>query len=93
MARRYGVAPRGKILIAGNGPLGLQLAHELVQLDHTEITLAEKADVRINLPLLKATFYSPSLVFNGVKYRWSILKSKFQLCTGGKSRLFLAIKK
>jgi len=82
MARRYGVAPRGKILIAGNGPLGLQLAHELVQLDHTEITLAEKADVRINLPLLKATFYSPSLVFNGVKYRWSILKSRIPVMYG-----------
>ena len=82
MARRYGVAPRGKVLIAGNGPLGLQLAHELVQLDHTDVILAEKANVRIHLPLFKAAFYSPSLVFNGVKYRWSMLKSRIPVMYG-----------
>ena len=52
MARRYGGAPRGKILIAGNGPLGLQPAHELVQLDHTEITLWKRL-MRINLLYLR----------------------------------------
>ena len=82
MARRYGVAPRGKILIAGNGPLGLQLAHEFIQLDHKEIVLVEKADVRIDVPLIKAAFFSPSLVFNGARYRWSTLKSRVPVMYG-----------
>ncbi len=93
MARRYGVAPRGKILIAGNGPLGLQLAHEFIQLDHKEIVLAEKADVLIDMLLLKAAFFSPSLVFNGARYRWSTLKSRVPVMYGWEVASIFGVKK
>lgn len=76
MVRRYGVIPSGKVLIAGNGPLGLQLAHEILRLGPHNITLAEKAAVNVNFQLLKAAFYSPRLMVDGAIYRWNTFKSK-----------------
>ena len=43
MVRRYGVVPKGRGLIAGNGPLGLQLVHEMIKLGKNQIILTERA--------------------------------------------------
>ena len=82
MARRYGVLPPGKVLIAGNGPLGLQLVHEMLTLGKFEITLVERAKIGISLPLLKAAIYSPQLIIKGLNYRWSAAKSKVPVMEG-----------
>ena len=82
MARRYGVLPEGRVLIAGNGPLGLQLAHEMLNLGKTKITLAERANLNLSIPLLKTAFYSPQLFFKGLGYQLSAMKSRIPVMTG-----------
>ena len=82
MVRRYGVVPKGRVLVAGNGPLGLQLVHEMLSLGKSDITLVERAKIGISLSLFKAAFYSPSLIIKGLNYRWSAAKNKVPLKEG-----------
>ena len=82
MVRRYGVLPKGRVLIAGNGPLGLQLVHEMIKLGKNNITLAERANLNLGSSLLKAAFYSPQLFSKGVGYQISAMKSRVPMMTG-----------
>ncbi|MEK9571524.1 MAG: FAD-dependent oxidoreductase, partial [Paracoccaceae bacterium] len=82
MVRRYGVMPKGRVLIAGNGPLGLQLVHEMLKLGKSEITLTERANFNLSFSLFKTAFYSPQLFFKGLGYRLSAMKAQVPIMSG-----------
>ena len=44
LIRAYQTAPGRRVLIAGNGPLNLQVAHELARAGHEPVAVAELAD-------------------------------------------------
>ncbi|MFK7889562.1 MAG: FAD-dependent oxidoreductase [Granulosicoccus sp.] len=67
-ARRYGVAPAGRILIASHGPLGLQLATEMKALGSNIVALAERGRPRPGIAALSALLASPGLVADGAAY-------------------------
>ncbi len=67
LARRYGVPPTGRVLIAGNGPLGLQLACELLDLGANVVGIAERAPFR-PLDLARAAAADPGLAAAGAGY-------------------------
>ena len=54
LVRRYGVAPGGRVLVAGHGPLGLQLAVEMRRLGVDVVALAERGRPRPALALARA---------------------------------------
>ena len=74
LARRYGAAPGGRMLIAGNGPLGLQLAVELLALGADVAAVAERAPSR-PLAMLRAGLADPRLGRDGLtmlaRLRWA----------------------
>ena len=82
MVRRYGVIPKGRVLIAGNGPLGLQLAHEMLKLGKNQITLTERANFNFGFSLFRTAFYSPQLFFKGLSYRLSAMKAQVPIMSG-----------
>ncbi|MDE0304919.1 MAG: FAD-dependent oxidoreductase [Albidovulum sp.] len=69
LARRYGVLPGKKILVASNGPLGLQLAAELCSLGGEVVGLFERGRVDNALALSAAARHSPRLFAQGASYR------------------------
>lgn len=76
--RSYGVAPGQRILIAGNGPLGLQLACELIRAGTPPLAVVERArssDPRGVLSLAAAARYAPGLVLKGVAMRATLRRA------------------
>ena len=69
LVRRYGVAPGRRTLIAGNGPLGLQLGAELLALGGTLLGVAERARPRLGAGLARAALADPALVARGIAYQ------------------------
>ena len=82
LARRYGVAPGGRVLIAGHGPLGLQLAAELGALDTSVVALAERGRPRIGPAAVTAAMAAPRLVADGAGYRLAVLRAKIPVLSG-----------
>ncbi len=68
LARRYGVLPGRRILVASNGPLGLQLAAEIHALGGEVVGLYERSRVNDALALLMSAGNSPGLVARGAMY-------------------------
>ena len=71
LVRAYRVAPGQKVLIAGNGPLNLHLAYELVNGGIDVVAVAESAPWPFPgrmLAALGASISSPSLILRGVGY-------------------------
>lgn len=71
LARAYRVAPGERIVIAGNGPLNLQLAAELVTGGANVVAVLERATrpgLRRWRELLVATREAPSLIRDGAAY-------------------------
>ncbi len=81
-ARRYGVAPGTRVLIAGHGPLGLQLAGELAALGGDVVSLAERARPRPGLAMLSALATAPRTVAEGAAYRVAALRAKIPVLAG-----------
>lgn len=75
LARRYGVSPGKRILIAGHGPLGMQLANELAGLDAEIVALAERGQPGPSPALFSATLSDPRLVADGASYRLALIRS------------------
>jgi glycine/D-amino acid oxidase-like deaminating enzyme len=71
--RKHGVAPEGRIVIASHGPLGLQLAAEIVRLGGGVVALAERASLDDPFALLSALRADPALVVAGAGYRLGLL--------------------
>ncbi|MGE0153534.1 MAG: FAD-dependent oxidoreductase [Reyranellaceae bacterium] len=71
LARSYGVAPGSRILIAGNGPLNLQLAHELLRRGADVVAVLEAADP-FRFPqvfrAIELARRSPRLAWDGLSY-------------------------
>ena len=82
LARRYGVVPGNKVLIASHGPLGLQLASELVTLGAEVVALAERGRPQFNRAFLQALIDAPRLVMDGATYRLAAFRAKLPVLYG-----------
>lgn len=80
-ARRYGVAPGKKILIAGQGPLGLQLAAELLAIGGDVVGVAERSSMPL-LGLARLALADPGLAATGAGYLLKLIKSGVPLWRG-----------
>jgi NADPH-dependent 2,4-dienoyl-CoA reductase/sulfur reductase-like enzyme len=72
LLRAYRVAPGKRVLVAGNGPLNLQLAAELVAAGVNVVALVEAATaprVRQFGTVLRAASAAPALIRDGLRYR------------------------
>ncbi|WP_226782838.1 FAD-dependent oxidoreductase [Oceaniglobus trochenteri] len=67
LARRYGVAPGKRILIAGQGPLGLQLAVELMEIGADVVGVAERSAMPLQR-LIRIAMADPGLAASGAGY-------------------------
>ncbi|MEM1342630.1 MAG: FAD-dependent oxidoreductase, partial [Pseudomonadota bacterium] len=76
LARRYGVAPGKRILIAGHGPLGMQLASELFGLDADIVALADRGRPRPGRALFAAALADPRLIVDGASYRLALMRAR-----------------
>ncbi len=81
IARRYGVLPGRRILVAGHGPLGLQLAVELLDLGADIVAVAERAPFR-PVGLLRAALADPALGRLGLAYRAKLARAGVPLLHG-----------
>jgi thioredoxin reductase len=71
MMRSYGVLPGGRVLIAGNGPLNLQVALELKRAGVNVVAVAELADAPGPASFmngLRMMLSAPGLTLNGIRY-------------------------
>lgn len=69
LLRAYQTAPGRRVLVAGNGPLNLQVAHELHRAGAEVVAVAESAPApgpRLAWPLLRMAAASPGLVAAGL---------------------------
>lgn len=90
MLRNYGTFPAGRIVIAGNGPLNLQIALELKRAGADVRLIAELADASALTWItsgLKMAFNVPKLTFDGARYLRSLKKAgvavRFGECLAG----------
>ncbi|MFK7860984.1 MAG: FAD-dependent oxidoreductase [Granulosicoccus sp.] len=81
-ARRYGMAMSGRVLIAGHGPLGLQLAAEMAALGAHIVAMAERGSPRPGLAALKALAAAPRLVAEGAACWLSAKRAKIPVLSG-----------
>ncbi|MCG6902560.1 MAG: FAD-dependent oxidoreductase [Rhodobacter sp.] len=82
LVRRYGIAPGRRVLVAGHGPLGLQLAVELRKLGVDVAAVAERGRPQAGATLLQAAMASPGLVGAGLAYRLRLLRDRVPVLTG-----------
>lgn len=71
LLRGYQVAPGNRLLVAGNGPLNVQLAAELVRAGGTVVGLVELAEMfspRRAIDILTMAASAPSLTRDGIGY-------------------------
>ena len=68
LLRSYGVFPGRRILVAGNGPLNIQVASELLRSGVNELTLVEAAPAMWRRPAraMALTLTDPRLAFQGI---------------------------
>ncbi len=84
LLRSHGIAAGRRVLIAGNGPLNFQLAHELSQAGAQVVALAEAAAAPgwRSLRSIARLAYAPHLLAQGVRYLASIAKAGARLHYG-----------
>lgn len=75
LIRRYGIRPGGRVLVAGHGPLGMQLGAELVRIGGEVAAVVERAALRPNAALLRAAIAGPALARDGLGYRLALMRS------------------
>jgi thioredoxin reductase len=79
--------PGQRVLIAGNGPLNLQLAAELRAGGATVVAVVEAAKapgLSTLSSLLRMTTSAPGLVLDGLRYRWSLARSTGRMIHGAR---------
>jgi thioredoxin reductase/bacterioferritin-associated ferredoxin len=93
MLRNYGTVPAGRIVIAGNGPLNLQIAQELQRAGADVQMVAELADISAIQWIangLKMALNVPKFTFDGIAYLRALKKAgvpvNFGVCLTGVSR-------
>ena len=72
--RKHGVVPKGRIVIASHGPLGLQHAAEIVQLGGDVTALVERASLNDPLAFQSALWADPGLIAAGARYRFRLMR-------------------
>lgn len=85
LVRAYRVAPGQKVLIAGNGPLNLHLACELVEGGAEVVAIAESAagpSPGRALAAIGALMSSPNLIFRGMGYLGALRKHRVPVFYG-----------
>lgn len=85
LLRRYGVAPGRRVVVAGNGPLNLQVAAELVQSGVKVAAVVEAASrPRLHdMPrALTALVAAPDLMRDGLSYLWILKRAGVDLHFG-----------
>jgi thioredoxin reductase len=79
LLRSYNVRPGKRSFIAGNGPLNIQMAAELVRSGGVVVGLSELANpfaLKNLAPSLALFWYSPSMVFKGMGYFFTLIRAK-----------------
>ena len=79
LLRSYNVRPGKRTFIAGNGPLNMQMAAELVRSGGVVTGLSELANpftIKNFAPALALFWYSPSMVFKGIGYFLTLIRAK-----------------
>ena len=81
LARAYRVAPGARVLVAGNGPLNLQVACELAAGGVEVAAVAEAAPAFAGRPraVLAALRHAPELVGRGIGYRVALARRRIPL--------------
>lgn len=82
LVRRYGVLPPGPVLIAGHGPLGWQLAEEIMRLGGQVAALVERATLRHPVAGLRAAALAPRLIGDGLRQRLRLARAGVPVLTG-----------
>lgn len=85
LSRSYGVAPGRRILVAGNGPLNLQVAYELAQGGASIAAVVEASGQpgpRNLFDLAIAAYRSPDLIRQGHRYLRYFAKQRIPLFRG-----------
>ncbi len=80
--RRYGIRPGGRVLVAGHGPLGMQLGAELVRIGTEVAAVVERAALRPGAALLRASVAAPALARDGLGYRLALMRSGVPFLAG-----------
>lgn len=84
MARSYQVSPGDRVLVAGNGPLNLQVAAELTAAGADVVALVELArPLRLSAMLRgpAMALSAPDLLWSGAKYGLSLLRGRVPVFT------------
>ncbi len=82
LVRRYGIRPCGRVLVAGHGPLGMQLGAELVRTGAEVAAVVERAALRPNAAFLRAAIAGPALVRDGLGYRLALMRGGVPFLAG-----------
>ncbi|MFN4274466.1 MAG: FAD-dependent oxidoreductase [Aliihoeflea sp.] len=85
LVRSQGILPGKRVLVAGNGPLGLQLAAELVRAGQPPVAVLERARLLspAGAPALAAMVWNrPALVAKGLHYRRTAHRAGVELLEG-----------
>ena len=85
LLRSHQVAPGSRVLIAGNGPLNLQLAAELARAGAEVAGVVEAARMvspRGAVGALRMALTSPGLTFDGVRYLATLARRRVPVITG-----------
>ena len=85
LLRSYRVSPGKRILLAGNGPLNLQVAFELTMAGVEVAAVAEAAPLMSadRLPaILRAFRQSPDLIFDGMNYLRKLVQARVPVLCG-----------
>lgn len=85
LLRAYQTAPGRRVLIAGNGPLNLQVAHELVRAGVEVVAVIESAAApgpRHAADALRMAMAAPGLVFDGMRHLAALARAGVRVVHG-----------
>lgn len=82
LVRRYGVVPPGPVLVAGHGPLGWQVADEILRMGGAVAAVVERASLRRVGAFVRAAAVSPGLIATGLAQRLRFARAGVPVMTG-----------
>ncbi len=85
LARSYQVAPGSRVLVAGNGPLNVQLAAELTKAGASVVALVELAQInrpRHAVRAVRMAVAAPGLMRDGARYLGGLQRARVPMMTG-----------
>ncbi len=82
LVRRYGIAPGRRILVAGHGPLGIQLGAELLRTQANVAAVADRASLRPGSAIVRMAAAAPGLTLDGLRYLAQLKMASVELLSG-----------